>query len=177
LASLRPPFSRAAAFISNLEALVNFFDLWHNAPSGQISAQSLQRSSMNLQTIRARLEGIVRRANTVPEGLQEPVPTLSYKLDVTGIIMRRSLNFDLAQVLQVQAVIVGTHDVFRTMARQADEALSRMDKGIYGICAACEEPISDKRIAAVPWSPLCTDCQELADRHELPDFEYLANNT
>ncbi|MCC6394144.1 MAG: TraR/DksA C4-type zinc finger protein, partial [Bryobacterales bacterium] len=29
----------------------------------------------------------------------------------------------------------------------------------------CEEEISPKRLAAVPWSPYCIRCQEMADRH------------
>jgi DnaK suppressor protein len=30
----------------------------------------------------------------------------------------------------------------------------------------CEEEISPKRIAAVPWAPFCIQCQEQADKHQ-----------
>jgi RNA polymerase-binding transcription factor DksA len=42
--------------------------------------------------------------------------------------------------------------------------LRRMQEGTYGVCIACEEPISAKRLQAVPWAELCLGCQERADR-------------
>jgi DnaK suppressor protein len=45
-------------------------------------------------------------------------------------------------------------------------ALRRIDAGAFGVCAHCEEEISPKRLAAVPWAPFCIKCQEAADRNE-----------
>lgn len=45
-------------------------------------------------------------------------------------------------------------------------ALRRIDDGTFGVCAHCEEEISPKRLAAVPWAPFCITCQEAADRNE-----------
>lgn len=45
-------------------------------------------------------------------------------------------------------------------------ALRRIDDGTFGVCAHCEEEISPKRLAAVPWAPFCIKCQEAADRNE-----------
>ncbi|HZO51683.1 MAG TPA: TraR/DksA family transcriptional regulator [Bryobacteraceae bacterium] len=47
--------------------------------------------------------------------------------------------------------------------RNAQEALRRMEQGIYGICEECEEPISPRRLAAMPAAVLCIRCQEAAD--------------
>ena len=44
-------------------------------------------------------------------------------------------------------------------------ALRRIDEGTFGVCMHCEEDISPKRIAAVPWAPYCIQCQEQADRN------------
>ena len=41
-------------------------------------------------------------------------------------------------------------------------ALVRIRNGSFGICLGCEGAISPKRIAAVPWAPLCIRCQEIA---------------
>lgn len=49
------------------------------------------------------------------------------------------------------------------MSRRLKGALQRMDEGIYGTCLACEEPISVKRLQAVPWAELCLGCQERSD--------------
>ena len=44
------------------------------------------------------------------------------------------------------------------------QALGRMADGTYGTCVECEDPISEKRLAALPWAKCCIKCQELADR-------------
>jgi DnaK suppressor protein len=52
----------------------------------------------------------------------------------------------------------------RTVLLQIDEALNRIDDGTYGFCVNCGAVIGEKRLAAVPWSPHCVDCQELAEK-------------
>ena len=52
------------------------------------------------------------------------------------------------------------------LLRQVRGGLARIEDGSYGICMHCEEEIKTKRLDAVPWSPYCIRCQELADRHE-----------
>jgi DnaK suppressor protein len=42
-------------------------------------------------------------------------------------------------------------------------ALKRIDTDTFGICLDCEQDISMKRLAAVPWAELCIICQEAAD--------------
>lgn len=41
-----------------------------------------------------------------------------------------------------------------------EEALWRMEKGIYGICRDCGEPIAPARLNAIPWTRVCIDCKE-----------------
>ncbi len=48
--------------------------------------------------------------------------------------------------------------------REVKAALRRLDDGTFGVCASCEEDITPKRLAAVPWAPFCIVCQEAADR-------------
>ena len=48
--------------------------------------------------------------------------------------------------------------------REIRAALERLDCGTFGICLNCEEEIAAKRLAAVPWTPLCIVCQEVVDR-------------
>ena len=50
--------------------------------------------------------------------------------------------------------------------REVRTALHRMDARTFGICTRCEESISPKRLAALPWASLCITCQEAADREE-----------
>ena len=59
------------------------------------------------------------------------------------------------------------------LLRNVRAALRRIHDGSYGVCAHCEEDISPKRLAAVPWAPFCIRCQEAADRHEREATETL----
>ena len=52
---------------------------------------------------------------------------------------------------------------------QIDRALERIEDGEFGICLECEEPISPKRLAAVPWAAYCLHCQELRDAQQTAD--------
>jgi len=49
---------------------------------------------------------------------------------------------------------------------QIGAALKRIDDGEFGICLECEEPISPKRLTALPWAGYCLHCQELRDSQE-----------
>lgn len=49
------------------------------------------------------------------------------------------------------------------LLRELDGSLRRLREGAYGVCGHCEEDISPKRLAAIPWAALCISCQELAD--------------
>lgn len=51
------------------------------------------------------------------------------------------------------------------MLRNVRGALRRINDGSFGICVHCEEEISPKRLNAVPWTALCIQCQEQADRN------------
>jgi DnaK suppressor protein len=41
-----------------------------------------------------------------------------------------------------------------------EEALARIDKGTYGACRDCGEPISPARLKAIPWTRVCITCKE-----------------
>jgi len=41
-----------------------------------------------------------------------------------------------------------------------EEALGRIDKGTYGICRDCGEPIPEPRLKAIPWTRVCIACKE-----------------
>ena len=48
----------------------------------------------------------------------------------------------------------------RSQLRLVTTALVRLDNREFGICEECGQPISLKRLEAVPWTPFCRDCQE-----------------
>jgi DnaK suppressor protein len=41
-----------------------------------------------------------------------------------------------------------------------EEALARMEKGTYGICRDCGDPIAPARLEAIPWTRVCITCKQ-----------------
>ena len=60
----------------------------------------------------------------------------------------RRLNQDAALLLRIKA------------ARQ------RAEKGTFGICLSCHEPVSHMHLNAVPWAAFCIPCRKTADSRE-----------
>ena len=67
------------------------------------------------------------------------------------------------------------HDQFVTLHQQGlvyhtlrliDAALDRVAAGEFGTCLACGEPISNRRLNAIPWAEYCIGCQENLARRE-----------
>ena len=52
----------------------------------------------------------------------------------------------------------------RQMLQMVDEALARLKKGTYGVCAECGEKLIPKRLEAVPWARHCVSCQEREEK-------------
>ena len=55
------------------------------------------------------------------------------------------------------------------LLRNVRAALRRIDEGAFEVCLHCEEDISQKRLAAIPWTAFCIRCQEVADRNQAGD--------
>ena len=47
---------------------------------------------------------------------------------------------------------------------EVDAALQRLVDGTYGSCVDCGQPIPDQRLAALPASARCIECQSTAER-------------
>jgi DnaK suppressor protein len=47
---------------------------------------------------------------------------------------------------------------------QIDAALARVDAGEYGVCRDCSTDIDPRRLAALPYALLCTDCATQRER-------------
>jgi len=76
--------------------------------------------------------------------------------------MGRVAEDDQAQISHDEFVSLRINGLDYHQLRLVEEALDRLDAGDYGICLACEEPIAEKRLRALPWARYCVACQELA---------------
>ena len=68
---------------------------------------------------------------------------------------------DLSQQHHEEWIFLNRNTIDIKLLREVNDALLRLDHGTYGVCAECEEPISTKRLDALPWARYCVTCQEL----------------
>jgi DnaK suppressor protein len=80
------------------------------------------------------------------------------------VIEQTADALDAVQLMRERDLAVGSLARDSSMLRQIRRALARIADGSYGVCLQCEEEISPKRMAAVPWAGFCIKCQEQIDR-------------
>jgi DnaK suppressor protein len=67
---------------------------------------------------------------------------------------------DLSQQHHEEWIFLNRNSLDMKLLREITDALHRIDQGTYGTCMECEQPISVKRLDAVPWARYCVTCQE-----------------
>ena len=67
---------------------------------------------------------------------------------------------DLSQQHHEEWIFLNRNTIDIKLLREISDALHRIEHGTYGVCLECEEPISVKRLEAVPWARYCVTCQE-----------------
>ena len=89
-----------------------------------------------------------------------------------GIAIEKSPDaLDEVQHAAERELAIRNLDRESNLLRNVRGALRRIQDGTFGVCLHCEEDISPKRLAAVPWTAYCIQCQELADRHQVDGSE------
>ena len=54
----------------------------------------------------------------------------------------------------------------RKLIMKMQEAIKRIEDGVFGICDVCGGPISEKRLMARPVTTLCIDCKTKQEKME-----------
>jgi len=70
---------------------------------------------------------------------------------------------DQAPLMHDQFVVLRQHRMDRQKLQLIDAALERLDRGEFGRCTECEEPIPRRRLNIVPWAAYCVQCQDRMD--------------
>jgi RNA polymerase-binding transcription factor len=94
--------------------------------------------------LRKKREDLARRLNYRLEDV-----TVDHEPDDEGDMATRNFAKDLAVV---------TLERERRELAEVEAALARIKRGDYGVCEACEAPIRDARLQALPWARLCIRC-------------------
>jgi DnaK suppressor protein len=70
--------------------------------------------------------------------------------------------YDLASEERDREISFILTDRDRGKLQAIEDALERVEDGSYGVCESCESEIAEGRLAAMPFTRLCVQCQ--ADR-------------
>lgn len=54
----------------------------------------------------------------------------------------------------------------RRLLRDVVSALQKIDDGSFGSCERCAEPITDKRLEALPFARYCIGCQRVVEEEQ-----------
>jgi RNA polymerase-binding transcription factor DksA len=93
-----------------------------------------------LHARKVELEGRLRAIETELEAPASP-DAAEYALEVEG-----------------DEVLEGVGQAGLEELRAVNAALDRIERGVFGLCAKCGEPISPARLEAVPQAALCQAC-------------------
>jgi DnaK suppressor protein len=72
---------------------------------------------------------------------------------------------DLSHQSHEEWLFLNRNNLEIKLLREVQQALGRVEDGSFGICQSCEEPISPKRLDAIPWAKYCVTCQERISAH------------
>ena len=68
------------------------------------------------------------------------------------------------EAMQQQAMTAANRRSSQIRLRMVAAALARVERGEYGACQSCDDPIAQRRLEARPETPLCLPCQRARER-------------
>ncbi len=74
---------------------------------------------------------------------------------------------DVIQANETREIGFATRERLLERLTRLSEALDRLERGEYGTCAECGEPISRARLSALPEVQTCVRCQDALERRGL----------
>ena len=121
-----------------------------------LTAIDRSQNAARASVLRAKLEELSR---SFEDRSELAVDTSADPLDV----VRASTDRDI----RVQTLNMNS----RALA-DVRKAITAIDEGVYGTCEDCEEQISARRLAAIPWATVCVKCQEARDQADRGTDDY-----
>ncbi len=115
-------------------------------------------SRQGYQTIRNAL--MVRQSV-----IQERLRRVSRDLRHTEDPLDRHLD-EQSIKLENDDVLAALESSMQSEMEQIVETLARLDAGAYGVCESCGNYITSERLAALPFTTRCIDCEERRESQE-----------
>jgi RNA polymerase-binding protein DksA len=87
------------------------------------------------------------------------------RLDATGNLSSMPIHMaDLGTDNYEQEFALGLMDSERKLLREIDDALQRIERGVYGICEGTGKPIPKARLQAQPWARYCVEYARMLEQ-------------
>jgi len=122
-----------------------------------LSPEDCNVRTRNLEALRADL---LRRRRTILETARRAQD----ELDALRGAERDPEFEEGAQSEHEQYTLSLLGEVQRRQVSMIDAALARIESGEYGVCVDCETEIDPKRLQALPFALLCTECATRRER-------------
>lgn len=115
--------------------------------------------------------------NTLRKSLETTRTELDLQTHNRGLLVIETSPDEMDRIQSARDRDYSIGNLERNSTRKQDvmAALGRIADGTFGLCMICEEPISSKRMTAIPWASACIACQEAADiERKAPRSEFEA---
>jgi len=107
-----------------------------------LTATEIKEIKKHLEALKAEAEARLKDK----KNMDMPEAEVGDPIDVAGQSMDKEILFELSG---------NSHNIIG----QIEAALRKIEKGIYGRCELCRQPIPKKRIKALPFARYCVHCQ------------------
>ena len=113
-----------------------------------LTAAEIKEIKKHLEALKAEAEARLKDK----KNMDMPEVEVGDPIDVAGQSMDKEILFELSG---------NSHNTIG----QIEAALRKIEKGIYGRCELCRQPIPKKRIKALPFARYCVHCQTSSESY------------
>ncbi len=121
-------------------------------------------SEVELGSLRVQLESEFRETTRELNDIDDQVRSFGTSQQDAGRGITNHIGDD-SDIVFEQERLLTIRDRLASRHAEIKHALEKMDRGNYGICENCGQPIAPDRLAALPFVTLCIRCQALSERH------------
>jgi len=111
----------------------------------------------------------IEKLEAIREKLSHDLERLQNDVEATQRELAEEASSD-DRIAEISSLAVGREldmsleENVRLLLERVDDALAAIRGGTYGICKSCGEPIAKERLEALPYAPMCVDCQRRRDK-------------
>lgn len=122
---------------------------------------AVQKTTMKPEKVEFFRQMLIKKINELLDEASKTVSEMTYgvKENYPDPNDRASLESDRNFELRIR-------DRERKLIMKMQEAIKRMDDGVFGVCDLCTGPISEKRLMARPVTTLCIECKMKQEKME-----------